>query len=91
MDIDLLLGFTPTLGTQFQVVTCGSGCTGTFTLHDADLGGGLSFVALYTGTAVILEVQQTGDPVPEPSTYVLLASGLLGLGLARVRQRRRQA
>lgn len=43
------------------------------------------------GTLSLISVQQIAAPIPEPQTLALLAAGLLGIALTRLRQRARRS
>jgi len=81
LDIDLLGGFEPTIGSTFDIFRYGSGArTGEFdTVLSPTWGAGLYFDVAYTDTAVSLQV------VPEPASAFLLA---LACGVMALRRRR---
>jgi hypothetical protein len=56
LNVNLVNGFTPTVGQQFTILTCGS-LTGTFpVLNGTYLGNGLALVPIYSSTNVTLVV-----------------------------------
>jgi hypothetical protein len=89
LDIDPLGTFVPQVGQTFRILSAASR-SGTFTnILDEDLGGGFFFNVVYDATGVTLQVQQTQTPIPEPSTYLMVLSGVLGLAWYRYRARSR--
>ncbi len=84
LDINLLDGFTPTLGNSFELLSFSSLSNHgfTFDFSDAPLGAGLTWdisTFAFDGTLRI-------TAVPEPSTWLLAACGALGLLVIRRRQ-----
>jgi hypothetical protein len=83
LDIDLLSGFDPmNISFKFNIVHAGGDLTGAFTSWDLPTftgGRNLQIVYDYVSDDVFLQVMGGGtQPVPEPSTLLLLGSGLLG-------------
>ncbi len=81
LTVDLLDGFSPDLGTRFDIVTAGS-LSGAFRRLDLPaLPGDLRFDVVYSPNMVSLEV------VPEPSALVLLLVAALFSGSRGTRRR----
>ena len=102
LDINFEQGFLPTLSTgTFTILTFGSDpgssnflnleysingiYQGTFNPgSDSSFGNGFTFKEINTGSAIELEVVTA---TPEPSTWLMLAAGLLALGALELRRR----
>jgi hypothetical protein len=102
LDVDLVNGFTPTPGEGFYLVTSAGGDSGAFSTTDLpSLSNGDSWILNYNpsscpdGDTGCFELTVKGPSAPptvtpEPSTLVLVATGLLGFA-ARQRMKRRSA
>jgi hypothetical protein len=95
LNLDLINGFTPTLGSTFDITNFAS-LTGMFgTVNGVAINGSEHFSVVYSATNVTLDVVAGAAPLrspaatPEPASIILLGSGLVGV-LAR-RLNRRQA
>ncbi len=87
LNVDLLNGYTPTLGATFQLFDLTNPIAGTFgTLNLATLDNGLTWDTSQLYSTGNLTVATSA--VPEPSTYALLI-GLVTLGIVAVRRRNR--
>jgi hypothetical protein len=83
LDVELMDGFTPFPGQQFDVLTASSGITNSLSLigsHAAD------FQLATAGSTLVLTYS-----VPEPSTFILLGMGAIGLLAFAYRGRRQPA
>lgn len=74
LDVDLLNGFLVQLGDSFVLMTFANE-TGQFSMLDLPTLPSGEYWALSYGT---YELTLTDKPVPEPSSFLLLGSGLLG-------------
>lgn len=87
-----LAGFVLKAGNFFQGFRPGDGQAGGEITWRIDWGRGLSHISFFGLAAPAPEAPPTPAPtpfpVPEPATMALLATGLLGLGLAWRRRRR---
>ncbi len=85
LDIQLQAGFNPAVGTTYDFITFGAGdLTGTFaSMQNAIFNNGTEkWVVIYNdaGGYVELLAQSNGQSsTPEPSTFLLLGTGLIGL------------
>ena len=91
LDVSLLNGFTPTNDETFVILTSG-GLSGMFTDNTITLGN-VTFTVEYSPTGflndVVLEAQVSA--VPEPTSLVLFAIGIGGIGIYTARRRRQIA
>lgn len=80
LNISLIDAFLPSVGDTFEIMEFGSHL-GTFdTVNGLDLGGGLFLDAVFANTSLTLVTQQSGaNPIPEPSTLVLFAIGIIAM------------
>lgn len=98
LSLRLINGFTPGLGHRFDLLTCSLGCSGA---NGGSLfSGGVALPSLTSGLAWTGELTNGGTgfsytvvaaaaSAPEPGTFVLVGSGLIGLvGWGRRRRRR---
>jgi len=82
LNIDLLAGFTPTLGETFVLMDFGGG-TGTFA--NAPTNGfqfqmdGFNWTIAYNADDIVLDAGSAVTTTPEPSTTVLILTGLAAL------------
>ena len=88
LDIELLAGFVPDVGSEFDVVTYASR-SGMFTqLAGLNIGFGRHFDVSYLADHIALfVVADSTSGVPEPGSFVLLLGGLGWLALGRRRSR----
>ena len=104
MNLDLISGFTPTIGETFDIMNFAS-LTGMFaTVNGVSINGSEHFSVVYNSTNVTLDVvsgasgpsflanlspppgRESPGATPEPSSLLLLGSGLVTLAmLARMR------
>ena len=62
LDVNLIGGFTPSIGDSFEIITTMGGVTGVFdTLSASPLPGGLEWRIVYHPTTVSLHVALPGD------------------------------
>jgi hypothetical protein len=81
LDVDLLDGFLPSRGSSFDILHADATLSGIFSLLDLPvLPDGERWNIVYGPHDVFLDVT-TSAPVPVPSTLLLMAAGLFGLGL----------
>ena len=91
LNLDLINGFTPTLGSTFDIMNFASE-TGTFaTITGTHINSGEHFSVIVNPTNVTLDVlagpilpasassSPGASPTPEPGTFLLLGTGLLGI------------
>jgi hypothetical protein len=92
IDINFANNFLPTAGENFDLISALSLSNIGVTVDVTGLPAGYVFADNFTATGFDLFTQQTpgGVPTPEPSTWLLLASGLGSL-IARRGWRRRKA
>lgn len=83
LDVDLLFGFDPATGKEFNILHAENGVIGTFSSYDLPNLPGRYWDVVYGPNDVTLGVQ----PVPLPSTLLLFGSGLVGSGLYSMRRR----
>ncbi|MBI1925276.1 PEP-CTERM sorting domain-containing protein [Candidatus Poribacteria bacterium] len=87
LNVSLFGGFFPSVGDAFEILRSNS-LSGTFTtINGLDLGGGFFLQPTYSATSLTLVAQQGSEPIPEPSTWLLLAVGLIGLVSYQYRRR----
>ncbi len=83
ISINLVAGFTPTIGSMFTVVTNdgADAITGTFAQAIATAGNGQTFSIDYAGgTGNDLVLTTLTAAIPEPATYMLIGLGALVCG-----------
>jgi hypothetical protein len=87
LDILLKPGFNPTVGTEFTFLTANPGeLSGSFAsiLNDDFNGGTEKWVVVYNDAGGYVDLEAA--PAPEPSSWLLLGSGLMvGIGVVRRR------
>ena len=84
LNVDLVNGFTPTIGETFDIITCGSR-SGTFTSLTSSASG-LTYTATYTSNLARLTI--TTVPEPAISTLVLAAAIMVPVLFGPCRLRR---
>lgn len=78
LNVSLFGGFFPSVGDAFEIMRFASSSGFFSTLNGLDLGT-VVLQPILSPTNLILLVQQGSQPIPEPSTWILLVVGLLGL------------
>lgn len=94
--MDLGIGYTPSAGDIFTILTCADGCDGEFSGYDDYVSSDERFQIEYNADSVVLEIEN-GTPdsppppppsaAPEPGTWILMSSG----GLLALAWRRRKS
>jgi len=79
LDISVLNGFMPTNNEIFTFLTAGGGVNGQFGMYNGLNYGNGYFTVVYNADSVALDFHGNQGPVPEPSTFLMLGSGLLGV------------
>ena len=88
LDVSLINGFLPTVGDQFEILQYNSIFDDFDTFLGLNLGGGLFLEPIVSSKSYILETRfnSSSASIPEPSTYLLFAFGLMSLGLRKWRK-----
>jgi hypothetical protein len=87
LEVSLLNGFDPLVGSIFNILHADSGIFGTFAFLDLPaLSGGRYWDIAYDFDDIFLSVRGGQTPVPEPSTILLLSGSLAALALFRIRK-----
>lgn len=88
LDVNLLGSFIPSIGDEFDILKAASGISGEFGSYDLPFGRNYWDI-IYGTNMVSLEYLGGGQPVPVPSTLLLLGTGLIGVvGIMRRKFRR---
>ena len=87
LEVDLLNGFTPTLGETFVILNFAGTLSGDFATLNFPTFNGLTFEEIINGHDITLVV--TDAATPEPATFAPAIAGLLALGYAARRKRKR--
>ena len=89
LDVNLLNGFIPANGAQYEIIATGGPVTTMFT-NPVIQDGNVTFTEANIGNNVFLDVMVTAA-VPEPASLVMFAVGIAGAGVYVARRRRRVA
>ncbi len=90
LEVNLLDGYTPSIGNTFEFLTYSGSKTASFTLSDPIINGSEEWSLEYLSGQVDLTVVSYTSTTPEPASFLLTGAGLLAVGLWGRRQRARK-